>query len=783
MRRVSIYFLILTTIFSITLTRESRATHIVGGELNYRYTGNNVYEIQLTVYRDCYNGLAPFDNPASIGIFDGSGNLYSSASVFITSQGPVSNVINSPCLIPPTNVCYEVAHYIFTTVIPPSPGGYTITYQRCCRNSTIANLLNVQGTGSTYFATIPPSGIVTGNSNPVFVNWPPTFICSGAPFTFDHSATDADGDSLVYSIIKPYEGADQNFPMPSPPAGPPYTNVLFRPPYSYADPFGGTPIAINPQTGLLTATPNTLGQFVYGVAVDEYRNGVHLSQTFRDFQVNVVSCPNITVASIFSPTIACGSLQANFVNTSYNAATYSWNFGDFTSQGDTSNLMNPSYVYPDTGDYVATLVAYSGINPGCNDTTTGLVHVYPDFISKMGVTNVHCSNVFTFSDSSYGHHAPADFWDWDFGDGTTAQVAPVQHTYNQTGTYLVRYISSADSGCLDTAFRQIHVLVNPISRFHSEVDVCDFKVSLQDSSTYPFYYAWNFGDGEFSSEANPEHTYQLSGTYTITQVVKTDSLCVDSSSFDITIPPLPDAIFDYNVALCDSEVHFTNQSKYGASSFWLFGDSISSTELEPSHIYEIAGTIPVKLITKSFFGCADTIEKTIDLVSYKHATYDYSVDSCSGNVLFKDVTENAVTYEWDFGDGSYSYVKNPVHHYVNSGTYLTRLNVNGETTCIDSAINIVNFELPEGEKLFVPNTFTPNGDGKNDFFAISVFRPCDVYSISIFNRWGQLIYENDDAASMQWDGTYQGEKAPDDVYVYILKREDQVRQGIVNLMR
>jgi len=112
--------------------------------MNYHYVGANQYEITLTVYRDCYNGIPPFDNPASIGVFDVNNNLVNMTDAIITFQQSVPNAINSPCLSPPTNVCYEVAQYKFTLNLPPASGIYTIAYQRCCRNNSIINITNPQ---------------------------------------------------------------------------------------------------------------------------------------------------------------------------------------------------------------------------------------------------------------------------------------------------------------------------------------------------------------------------------------------------------------------------------------------------------------------------------------------------------------------------------------------------------------------------------------------------------------------------------------------------------------
>lgn len=131
------------------------------------------------------------------------------------------------------------------------------------------------------------------NSNPVFNQYPPLFLCVGEPFVFDHSATDIDGDSLYYEFYTPYNGDNGVGPLdPTFPANTAtFTPIIFQPGFSFLNPLGGTPLNLNSSTGLLSGTPNMLGQFVFGVVVKEYRNGVYLDKTLRDYQINVVNCP------------------------------------------------------------------------------------------------------------------------------------------------------------------------------------------------------------------------------------------------------------------------------------------------------------------------------------------------------------------------------------------------------------------------------------------------------------------------------------------------------------
>ncbi len=780
MNKYNKYILFLICLFRALIVD---ATHIVGGELNYRFLGNNEYEVRLTVYRDCYNGQADFDNPATIATFTPDGILINNSSVLYSYRSYVPNAINTPCLTPPTNVCYEVAEYTYQVNLPPRPGGYILAYQRCCRNNSIVNLANVQGTGATYIAVIPDPSLAVSNSNPVFDLWPPTFICKDAPFTFDHGATDADGDSLVYELSVPFDGADRTAPRPNPPSPPPYNPVSFLPPYNLNNVLGGVPMEINAITGQLKATPNSLGQFVYGVSVKEYRNGVYIGETRRDFQVNVVSCPQITVASIFSPTIACGSLAADFLNTSYNASTYLWNFGDPGNANDTSSAKNPVYVYPDTGDYIATLVAYSPNNVACNDTVKGLVHVYPKFNTDFSIANIHCTDQFTFFDQSYGLNGSANYWKWWFGDGSGSFQQSPQHLYQTPGTYDVTMIASTDSACLDTLVKKVYVLQIPIASVSTVLDTCNYTVKLLNSSVYSSINSWTFGDGKTDSIRNPVHQYLAPGSYSIHLTISTDSLCTDTISKIISLPVRPKSDFNFAVAECDSVVSFTNYSQNAISWNWNFGDSTNSALYSPIHTYSLSGVIPVIMVSTSAHNCHDTLYKDIDFISFKESHFDPEEDSCSGIVSFYNVTRYASSYLWDFGDGDTSHAANPIHKYKSNGTYLILLSINDESPCVSTMTKTFRYEMPEGEVMYVPNTFTPNGDGVNDFFSVIVYRPCVTYKLSIFNRWGQKIFETDDAAQNPWDGTFLGERCQQDLYVYLLEGNGKVRKGIVNLMQ
>lgn len=354
------------------------ATHIVGGDLTYKYIGNNNYQVELYLYIDCINGSqAAIDQDAfaEIGVFNSSNTLLSSFNLVRT--GP-SRIVgrNYSCVVPPANACVDLYIFRATQNLPPISGGYQLVFQRCCRNGTIENINNPGGTGSTYRTFIPQATQTGFNSSAKFKGLPPNFLCKDEPLVFDHSATDDDGDQLVYSLCDPLHGASTADPLPIPVYSPPYVTVNWRAPYSVNNQMGGSPmLSINSSTGELVVTPDKVGQFVVGICVKEYRNGVLINTVLRDFQFNVENCV-FTVVPQFS--VIGGKCQnsVGFSNSSSGGAVaYKWDFGVDSRTDDTSVLKDPIYNFPGPGEYTVTLTAFNA--NGCSRKITRLVHILP----------------------------------------------------------------------------------------------------------------------------------------------------------------------------------------------------------------------------------------------------------------------------------------------------------------------------------------------------------------------------------------------------------------------
>lgn len=449
----------LLIVFAIVLTPFiSKATHVVGGSITYEHLGGATYRVTFKMYRDCGAGNANFPASVRIEVRDQNGNGFSPDKDIVIPRTQVA-VLDPPidtCAFDP-GICVEEA--IYSTIVnnlPPQPGGYHLYFGYCCRNWSITNVPVTPGqTGASYYTYIPDNSTYLTNSSPTWKNFPPVFVCQGNPLNFDHGATDKDGDSLAYSFYHPFEDNPPTWP------GPNFQNVPYNGGYNWFDPLGGGSLTVNPTTGVITGIPPALGQYVLGVKVDEYRNGVLINTVYRDFQFNIINCPPIPTPGI-APTTGCSGLGINFTNTStpLSPNNFYWDFGDLSTTLDTSNLTNPTYTYPNIGTYVVMLVAQA--HTPCADTiydTITVSGVTPDFT----LTDSTCVNTpVNFNDASIPTaNATVDSWNWDFGDGGTAVTPNPSHTYTTPGYYPVKLIVGTSTGCVDSITQNIYVQALP----------------------------------------------------------------------------------------------------------------------------------------------------------------------------------------------------------------------------------------------------------------------------------------------------------------------------------
>jgi gliding motility-associated-like protein len=761
----------------------------------YRYLGNNRYAIELRVYRDCYNGVPFFDSPASIGIYDINNNLVMERCVllFVSEVDTIPPTITSPCFIPPIDVCYQKAIYHDTITLPPIQGGYQIAYQRCCRNQTILNIQTPLDVGITIYAHTPIDTFNVVDANPVITNLPPTFICLGIPFVWDHSATDINGDSLSYELCLPFEGGEGQFnnscptnqgdpgcgngpwtcgPAPHPPFNPPYTNVTWQAPFSLANLLGGIPMAINPVTGILTATPNTVGQFVYGVCVNEFRHGIFIGKTRRDFQVNVVPCPSLVIAALQNPLIFCKDSTAFFHNLSIGASSYDWNFGDPTSLADTSHVTNPSYQYPDTGTYIVTLIAHSAFNPSCADTIVDTLHIYPPFDVDFSFTDSLCTYYKNFIslviDSGGG---ATNVWNWTFGGGGTSNISNPSHSFPGPGNYNVTFIATSDRGCRDTVTKTVTidsipsttVSIQPIS-CHGD---CNASATANPKGgTVPYSFQWS----DPNNQTTPTAVNLCAGTYTITL---TDSnQCVATKTVTINEPLLLTSNLKSTDAYCGGKCIGTATANLsggtpGYSYTWNDPDgqqTATATGLCPG-IYTVD-------VTDSH-GCTRTDSVRVNYSDYippLNATVSDDTIYEGQTVQLTSTVYSNMSYTWTPPDFlTNSNISNPAATLNTTNVYWYQVEIIDSLGCrnLDSVRIVVKNVICTEPEIFIPNAFTPNNDNTNDILYVRGNTIRELL-LRIYDRWGEKVFETN-IPGTGWDGTYNGKPVQPGVYDYYLE--------------
>jgi gliding motility-associated-like protein len=297
-------FLFCTVLLSVASLNKARASHAMGADLSYECIDpvNRVYKITLRFYRDC----AGIEEPASILLDVSSTTCGQALSLTLTQEAcPPSTNGGKPCEVSPlcpgsilqsscnggTLPGVQAFTYSGTITLPMNCPDWTFSFSECCRNDQITNLVNASSEDLYIQATLNNSGGQQNNS-PVFTTLPVPFICANQPFSYNQGALDADGDSIVYTLVNPL-GAGA-------------TQISYNVGFSPTTPLTTTPpnsFGFSNTTGQISFQPNGVQVAVVTVLVQEYRNGVLIGTTMRDIQIVVLNIPGCGVPPTFTGAI------------------------------------------------------------------------------------------------------------------------------------------------------------------------------------------------------------------------------------------------------------------------------------------------------------------------------------------------------------------------------------------------------------------------------------------------------------------------------------------------
>lgn len=268
---------------------------------------------------------------------------------------------------------------------------------------------------------------------------------------------------------------------------------------------------------------------------------------------------------------------------------------------------------------------------------------------------------------------------------------------------------------------------------------------------------------------------------------------VVSNMVSIEAEALPSADFTIsNIPCVTQAVQFSDNSTSSADLLylWDFGDGATGTSESPGHIYSDTGTYYASLIISSVNYCVDTIDAPVEVqvLPIPHAEFTATPLDTSifvPDVTITDLSTGGISCNIDWADGSESDCSVITHTYQRSGTYNIMQVVTNDLGCTDTAYTAIN-KQPE-YYFFMPNAFSPDGDGNNDIFK-PVFIGVYAYTMQIFNRWGEKVFESKNVED-GWDGYYRSELQNPDVYVYLIvfKDEKELRshqfKGSVTIIR
>ncbi len=424
-----------------------------------------------------------------------------------------------------------------------------------------------------------------------------------------------------------------------------------------------------------------------------------------------------------TPLVQCVNQLVTFTNLTQGGSAstiYTWDFGD----GTTSNLVNPTHAYTDTGFYDITLTV---INQGCSNDTIKIRYIEivvpkADFYFDFDCTN---PTTVAFYDTSQG----ADTWLWDFGDGTSSNQQNPVHTFPSQAIYTVQLtVTNFTTGCTDSLVRDIPI-GTPNAGFTADTfsGCMPLQVRFTDTSTFASSWLWYFGDGSTSTLQNPAHIYTDTGRYTVSLVINPVDSCSDSITYTnyITVYGIKSKIGADPISGCvPLTVNFTDTSSSYMGSIvsylWTFNTGDSSFVANPTYTFDTARTFSIRLITTDSRGCSATASR---FITTYHVTANFISDTavCPGEVVnFINLsTGGASQFVWDFGDGTTSTQQSPSHFYTNSGNYsVSLISTRTNPTCSDTLVipNFLNVDTPVA-----------------DFFVTTTFAPCPPFPVQFFN--------------------------------------------------
>ena len=498
--------------------------------------------------------------------------------------------------------------------------------------------------------------------------------------------------------------------------------------------------------------------------------------------ITVYPTPTVSFSFSLSPCSSSitttNSSFGNFGNT-----PYIWNFGD----GNTSTLPAPDYFYPVSGNYTLSLTAID--QNGCSSVVSKSLAVL-NFITN--VTNlVLCNGASSALNASGG---TSYTWSPTTGLSTGSGPSPVAHPSVTTIYTLNIENNSLGYACLKTLTTQVQVNPSPTANFNFSINPCGGGTYFTDlSSPDVTNWYWQLSASQTSTVQNPYYFYQYGGNFNVRLTTSNSYGCTDTITKPISVPIPPFLSINSNTAVCKGSSVKLNASG-GVSYIWTPTVSLDDYLSDSPNASPQTNTEYSVLVTTSNYANGKPCQFLLTTFVGISLLSSVPVSAQANPTLI--ITGNSTTLTY-IGDPGALVTWYPAGSTSPSTGYTVSASPNQPTTytaiassgaCRQSAQVLVD-AYSDGcldKDVFIPNTFTPNGDNQNDIFIARGLKIEDVY-FAVYNRWGELMFETSDK-SKGWDGNYKGKPAEVGVFGWYLKVKcingaETFRKGNVTLIR
>jgi len=520
-------------------------------------------------------------------------------------------------------------------------------------------------------------------------------------------------------------------------------------------------------------TPNTT-YVLTGLAAGTYNIQVTDNQSPPATTIRIADIINVggnlSINATANPSQICAGSSS--ILTATGANTYSWSHGLGSGSPVTASPTSTT-TYTVTGSDAQ----------GCSATASVTVTV----AGSINVTATANPSQICIGGSANLTVTGGDSYTWSHGLGTNSSVTVTPAT---TTTYTVT--GSDSQGCSGTASVQVEVLTSlSVTISPANPQICEgdnIQLTATSNGNNP-QFLWNTGNTNPSITVNPLSTT----TYTVDAE---DNLgCTGSAQVTVTVNDIPEVDFAAipTEGCAPLTVSFQNFSEQNMVYNWNFGNGQSSNLFNPVHSYNSSGNYTVSL-TVTNQGCENAMTRPAYIQVYPNPVADFRpsssvVDEENGEVIFSDMSSGVSSWNWSLGDGiGFSTEQSPVYTYSTQGTYNVCQYVQNQFGCADSICK--NIIVKPFVSFYIPNAFSPNGDGINE-----VFHPFgnniepDQFTMRIYDRWGKLVFFTNNF-NTGWDGRDSfGNSSmvlPTGVYVYFIEAKFDVGikeyRGIVTLV-